>query len=72
MASGFVEAFLLEQGGGAQSLAWGQLPASGADSSDGLIGLYKLMQGHIWYREVVDRAPPIIAHSHSNMLVHIL
>lgn len=62
VASEFSEAFLMQQGAG-MPVAWGQM--SEADVND-------LLTEHIWYRAVNDRAPPLIARSHSIMVEEIM
>ena len=77
VASFFIEGWLLQQGMGQSALCGGRLLASGEDSNmltgqTHALGLHKLLQGHIYYRSIMDRVPELAAYSHSNMLHRIL
>jgi len=62
VASAFAEAFLMQQGGGLP-VAWDRLTTAEVE---------EYLQLHIFYRGVQDRALPVVARSHSNMVHHIL
>lgn len=57
VASAFVEAFLMQYGGGL-TMAWNRLSVT---------DLHEFLKTHIYYRGVNDRTPELCRRSHSNM-----